>query len=96
MRWCGDGNEINIFALQYTPEIGVELFIVRPSHKLHVTQGELLDVEILAHALVGTRPTPTHANECTAKSLARRDLSGATHNMPRHNLAGRRRGHGGR
>ena len=43
----------------------------------------------------GAFAATTHAYECPTKRLAWWSLPGATHDMPRHNLAGRRSSHGG-
>ena len=95
MRRRGDGNQINVLALQHAPKIRVDFFIVRPAHKLYIAQGKLLDVEPFTHGVVGARSAPTYTNECPAKRLARRRLPCPTHDMPRHYLAGCCRGHGG-
>ena len=95
MRWSGDGDEVDVLALQHPPEIRVHLLVIRPAHKLHIAQGELLDVKPAAHTVIRPRPASAHADERPAKRLARRCLPGPAHHMPWHNLAGRRRGNSG-
>ena len=95
VRRRGDGDQIDILAIQHAAKIGVDRPVVRPADKAHVALREPPDGEAPTHFLKGPVAAAAAADEGGAERIAGRDEAWAAQDMPRYDqhARGRRRLH---
>ena len=86
MRGSTDGDDVDIFSVEYSPVIGVASFVVDLALPFDIALGDFFNLQFMESGEISARPWTSASNpdEACAEGFARGSVVGSSQDMTGH------------